>query len=358
MEGKVYFSEKLNNILFLDIKKETLMKIFNIYLNEDIYMPIKSNKIIEDIKNGKSLDEIPITFFIEGMFYVLGIDEHFRYADYYVKMLSNIQNSISFIKSIIFNEVKKEFYEEAFIFLNGLVKVEENEENYDKLLTLADVIRQKDKNFKDEELYIIDKAKIVGNSPLPYLYEAIIKRDEGNYEFALVSINTYLSKGGKKTEEISEFIHSLNNIINFEKGKELLYEDANKALKLLIPLLDEYGDNASLYYYIAVGYRILENFEKAIYYLNEALGLDNALVEVVNELGINYAALEDYETAIKYLRKAFEATKSVEICTNLIMCYINIGDMDQAKNHLDIAKKLNSKDEIVIELDKIINGKK
>lgn len=356
--SKVYFSEKLNKILFLDVKRETLMKLFNIYLGEDVYMPIKSSKLIEDIKAGKSLDEIPITFFVEGMFYVLGVDENFRYADYYVEMLLNLPSSVTFIKSIIFNEIKNESYEEAFIFLKGLLKIEENEENYDKLLTLGDTIRQKDKSFKDEELSIIDKAKQAGDSPLPYLYEAIIGRDEGKYELAMVSINTYLSKGGKKTEEVSEFIYTLRSILNFERGKELLYEDAEAALKLLIPLLDEYGDNASLYYYIAVGYRILENFEKAIYYLNEALTIDDALVEVVNELGINYASLEDYETAVKYLRKAFEATRSVEICTNLIMCYINSGDMKQAKNHLDIAKKLDSKDEIVIELDKIINSSK
>lgn len=357
MDGKTYFSQKLSSILFLDVKKEKLMKLFNVYLSENIYMPIKSSKLIESIKKGDPLEEIPIFLFIEGMFYVLGIDENFKYSDDYKKMLLSMPSSISFIKGIIFNEVKKESYEDAFIFLKGLVQVEESRENYDKLLSLAENIRLKDSSFKNEELYIIEKAKIFDNNPSPYLYEAIIKREEGDYESALFSINTYLSKGGEKTLEVSEFIHSLNNIIDYERGKELLDEDADRALKLLIPLLEEYGDDASLYYYIAVGYRILGNFEKAIYYLNEALAINDVLVEVVNELGINYASLEDYNTAIKYLRKAFEATKSVEICTNLIMCYLNSGDIEQAKNHLEIAKKLDSKDEIVIELDKIINNK-
>lgn len=357
MKANEYFSEKLSNILFLDIKKEKVMKLFNIYLQEEIYMPIKSSELVSNIKSGKPLEEIPIALFVEGMFYVLGIDEEFRYSSYYKSMIMSIESCIPFIKKLIYNEIKKEAYEEAFIFLKGLVQIEGNEENYDKLLSIAETIRIKDSSFKDEELELIGKAKKAGSSPMPYLYEAIIKRQEGKYEHSLVSINAYLSKGGQKTEDVLEFIHNLNNVLNFENGKELLYTDTDRALKLLIPLLEEYGDNASLYYYIAVGYRLLENCEKAIFYLNEALAIDDALVEVVNELGINYASLGDYDTAIKYLRKAFEVTKSVEICTNLIMCYLNSGKIEQAKNHLDIAKKLDSNDEIVMELDKIINSK-
>ena len=72
--------------------------------------------------------------------------------------------------------------------------------------------------------------------------------------------------------------------------------------------------------------------KKAIYYLNDSLAISSDYVEVINELGINYACLGEYETAIKYFRTAFEVTKSIEICTNLIMCYLNIGDNKQAKD--------------------------
>ena len=77
------------------------------------------------------------------------------------------------------------------------------------------------------------------------------------------------------------------------------------------------------------------------------------MIEVINEFGINYACLENYEMAIQYFRKAFEVTKSIEICTNLVMCYINVKNIEQAKIHLDIAKKIDAKDEIVIQLEKL-----
>jgi len=67
-------------------------------------------------------------------------------------------------------------------------------------------------------------------------------------------------------------------------------------------------------------------------------------------MGINYASIGDYQTALAYLRKAFEATRSVEICTNIIMCYLNLGDVDNAKLNYDIAKKLDPNDEIVLQI--------
>ena len=62
-----------------------------------------------------------------------------------------------------------------------------------------------------------------------------------------------------------------------------------------------------------------------------------------------------YEEAIKYFKKAFEASRDVEICTNIIMCYLNLNDLENAKLHLDIAKNLNPDDEIVKQLETMIN---
>ena len=84
------------------------------------------------------------------------------------------------------------------------------------------------------------------------------------------------------------------------------------------------------------------------------MNIESGILEVINELGVNYACLGDFETAIKYFKKGFEASKDVEICTNIVMCYLNLGDKENAKLHLDIAKKLNSEDEVVVELDRIL----
>ena len=88
------------------------------------------------------------------------------------------------------------------------------------------------------------------------------------------------------------------------------------------------------------------------------MSIESGILEVVNELGMNYACLNEFEEAIKYFKKAFEASNEVDICTNIVMCYYNLGDMEQARLNLDIAKKLAPDDEIVIDIDKMINRTK
>lgn len=358
MDIKSRFADELTKLLFLEVKKENVKKLFNIETLEDIYIPVKASNIINNVKEQNNMEQIPMSFFIEGMFYVMGADENFRFNEKYKKMLSNIDDSDIFVKSKIAKNVKERKLQDAFILLKGLLKIDESIEVYDKVITIAEELRSKDKSFKDEELEVIESAKLKENYPLPYFYEAIIRREEGDYEKALFCINSYISRGGEKTLEIAEFRESLKSIIDYEKAKELLYDEPNESLKILIPLLDQFGDDATIYYYIAIAYRVLENYEKAIYYLNESSSIDNNIVEVVNELGINYASLSDYKKAIAYFRKAFEVTKSIEICTNIAMCYLNSGDTKNAKNHLDIAKKLDPNDEIVIQLENIINNMK
>ena len=68
----------------------------------------------------------------------------------------------------------------------------------------------------------------------------------------------------------------------------------------------------------------MENYEKAIYYLNEALNIESNMPQVINELANNYASLGNYEKTIELLRKAFEATKSVDIITNSIILFASI----------------------------------
>ena len=170
-----------------------------------------------------------------------------------------------------------------------------------------------------------------------------------------VEINEYINKGGKRTNEIEVIMNDINNIGNYEKAIEIVNDEPEKAITLLLPLHDQFENNPLIYYYLAVAYRKLENYDKAIYYLLESLQIESGILEVVNELGLNYACVHNYEEAVKYFKKAFEASNEVGICTNIVMCYINLGDKEQAKEYLEKAKKIDSSDEIVIELDQMLN---
>jgi len=343
MDLKSYFSDKLDKFVFLQIK------------GEEAYLPVRSSSIIQEIKEEGDLDKIPLGHFLYGMFFMLGADEKFIYRKDYLRIIRKTEGSIKYIKGKIAEEIKNGNYEEGYILLKGLSAIEKSQDVFSKLIMLLETLGEKDPAFKEEELEILEKAKEIEGYSDAYYHDALLKKESKDYQGALESINKFIELSGSTENEIIELRNSLVKSANYEKAKELVFEDPQKALTLLIPLKDEFQDDAVLLYYTGVCYRMLGNHEKSIYYLEQALDLDKDLIQVVNELGINYASLGDYETAVSYLRKAFEATRSVEICTNLVMCYLNMGRLEDAKTHLQIAEKLNPGDEVVLELKKLMS---
>ncbi|MBW6410889.1 tetratricopeptide repeat protein [Clostridium weizhouense] len=360
MDYKTMFKDKLSKILFLEMDKEGFKKTLKIpeyvtFNNDDLYMPISSEYITSNVNDEIKMKNLPIYYFIEGMFISFGCDEKLRYNEDYGVVLTYIPNAEECVKSLIANRVKEERLEDAYVLLRGLYRYNREEEVFKNLLLTGEAIREKDSSFNEILLEDIEEGKIKFNKmPEPYLYNALILRDKGDYINAKNEIDSYLNKGGIKTDEISQIINDINNIGQYENAIELLNEEPEKAIEMLLPLSEQFEKNPLIYYYIAIGYRNLENYEKAIYYLNESLSLESGILEVVNELGINYACMKNYEEAIKYFKKAFEASRDVVICTNIVMCYMNLGNNEEAKLHLEIAKKLNPDDDIVKELEKTL----
>lgn len=349
-------------MLFLEIDKINFLKSINAngyydFKNNDLYIPISIDYISSNIKDEYKLKNLPIYYLIEGMFFALGADKDFKFNEDYKFLLNNIKDSIACVKKIISDKVKENNLEDAFILTRGLSQIIKEKDVHQKLLSLGEAIRSLDNNFIDVQQEEIKVAiDLFENESFPYLYLAILSEAIGENAKAFWSINEYINNGGEKNEFIDEFYCNLQDQINYEKGKELLIKSPEEALKKLLPLIEREQDNALLYYHIGVAYRKLGNHEKAIYYLNESLNLDSAYVETVNEIGINYACVGYYEEAIKYFRKAFEVTKDIEICTNLIMCYINVNDVQNAKLHVKIAEGINKDDEVLMQLKRILEG--
>ncbi|MCM1992486.1 tetratricopeptide repeat protein [Oceanirhabdus seepicola] len=348
MKILVRLKKKLEQLLFIELKEGA--QIGRYKLPNAIYVAIRSEELINKVKNGDSMEQIPLSTLYEGMYFVLGADEEFKFNDEYIKLLRENEDSTKFIKNKTLKLVKEEKYEEAFIFLRGLSKVEETKDVYEKLIYVTDKLRSEDEEYTTIEMKILNRAKGFGGFPLPHLYDALIKRDKGDFVFAMESLQKYLELGGKEDNDIIEFKQNLSAILKYDKGKELSITDPKGSLEILIPLMPVLGDSAEYYYHVAVAYRNLENYEKAIYYLNEAFAIDKRFLEVLNEYGINYAALGNYEKAIQYFEKAFEQSNSIELATNIVMCYIHNDNMIKAKEVLEEAIKIDPDDEIVQQL--------
>ncbi|MDR3597598.1 tetratricopeptide repeat protein [Clostridium sp.] len=358
---KTLYKDKLSKLLFLEMDKEGFKKSLNIpeeikFKNNDLYMPISAEYVAANANDQIKLKNLPIYYFVEGIFIVFGADKEVRYNEDYGTILAYIPNCEECVKSLIAERIKKSRLEDAYVLLKGLYRYTKEEEILTKLLAVGETIREKDTGFSELLLEDIDECKEnFEKCPEPYLYNSLILRDKGDYKGAQVEINEYINKGGKRLPEIEKIMTDINNIGDFEKAVECLKDEPEKAIDLLLPISEEFAENPLVYYYLGVGYRRIENYNKAIYYLSKSLSIESGSLETVNELGMNYACIGDYEEAIKYFKKAFEASKDIEICTNIVMSYINLEDKEQAKLHLDIAKKLDPEDPIVIEIDQMLN---
>ncbi|MBM7835886.1 tetratricopeptide repeat protein [Clostridium sardiniense] len=363
MDYKALFKEKLSKLLFLEIDQEGFKKSINIpeyisFKNKELFIPISSEYITSNIQDKIKIENLPIYYFIEGMLLTLGADKDISYSEDYKLLLMQIPESEECGKSLVAKRVREDRLEDAYLILKGLIQVDENEEYMKKLLLIGISIREKDSGFEEVLLEDIDEAKKLFNKMKePYLYKGIILKDKTDYQGAKVEINEYLRRGGEQTPEIEMLMNDIENVTTYEKAVKLMEEEPEKAIGLFLSLLDKFQENPLIYYYLGVSYRKVGQFEKAIYYLLESLRIESGILEVVNELGLNYACIGNYEEAIKYFKKAFEASREVEICTNIIMCYLNSGNLEDAKLHLRIAKELNKDDEIVQKIEKLINKK-
>lgn len=360
MDYKALFKEKLSKLLFLEIDKEGFKKVVNIpeYINfnsKDLYIPISSEYITSNIGDKVKIENLPIYYFIEGMLLTLGADKDISYSEDYKLLLMQIPQSEECGKSLVAERVKEDRLEDAYLILKGLLQINEDEEYMKKLLLIGISLREKDSSFEEILLEDIEEAKkMFSNMKEPYLYKGIILKDKLDYAGAKVEFNEYLRRGGEQTPEIEMLMNDIENVTTYEKAISLIEEAPEKSIGMFLSLLGHFEENPLIYYYLGVCYRRIKQYEKAIYYLLESLRIESGILEVVNELGLNYACIGDYEEAIKYFKKAFEASREVEICTNIIMCYLNTGNLKDAKLHLEIAKKLDKDDEIVKKIEKVI----
>ena len=290
------------------------------------------------------------------MFTAIGADENLRFNEDYELILDYIKDTENCIKSLISKRIEDKRYLDAYLLLKGYYIYSKDLEVMKRILLVGETIREEDSSFKDLLLEDIDYC-INNNLKIaePYLYQAIVLKNDGDFKAARVSINEYLNKGGKVTKEVEIIKTDIQNISDYENAIEYLAEDPAKSIEILLRLAEEFEENPLIYYYLGIGFRKLEDYNKAIYYLKESVKRESGILEVIVELGLNYACINEFEEAIKFFKKAFEASRDVEICTNIVMCYLNLNDLENAKLHLDIAKNLKPDDEIVKQLETMLN---
>lgn len=357
MEFQNHFKELLSKLIFLEINKSLLIENFNIEelktLEEELFLPLSPDYIAQNITKDLTKD-LPLGEFVKGMYYVSGADPKFNMVPLYKIILLNLDRKDP-IKGLSAKLIKDHKKEDALIYLLGLYTIHKENDVLKNMLSLVEELSLEKTMYQDLLSLYADKA-IDEDIIEGHLFKGSYLRLTSDFKGALFQLREYIRLGGEETSEISMELEFLDRKSRIIEGEEILYENPKKFLSLILPLLERENDNPRLLLMIGMAYRMLNHPEKAIYYLHEALAIDEAYVDVLNELGINYAALGDYEKAVEYFHGLFNQIRTIEILTNLIMCYLNLKDYDAAKEHIKIGELMDPEDEILLEIKELMKS--
>lgn len=358
-----YFLKKAKKISFLELKKGSTLNIKDYTITDDLPLPVVTDTLVEEIKEGKIEDELKVAYIMEGMIYLLGVDYDFKHNDEYKKILYNINSDIEdFIlyRGLKFNE--EEQYDNGAIYFRALTNI--NNKNVNGIFNYALSLERIAEEFIESE----DDEK--GNKILLELtnqLETILDIDP-NYALAYYKLGYHYKHSGQfqKSKLIWEkYINLDNNEVRIQEVREQLdviiddaeYEEGlsyigsqqyTKALDKLLPLASKHTNLWNVFYVIGLAYKGLGEFEEAIEYFNQAIDSGGENVELYNELGICLFGLGYVNESIDIFNKGVSLDETnYKIIFNRGLIYLQLGIFDKAKDDIYAAHRLNPGDDVV-----------
>ena len=86
-------------------------------------MPISSEYISSNINDEIKIKNLPIYYFIEGMFIAIGSDENLRFNDDYELILDYIKDTETCIKSLISKRIEEEKIFRCISFIKRILYI-------------------------------------------------------------------------------------------------------------------------------------------------------------------------------------------------------------------------------------------
>ncbi|GFR35680.1 tetratricopeptide repeat protein [Thermobrachium celere] len=344
MNYREYLKKELDNIVFIEIKKDIEYNLKNKFILESGDYPINIDNFKKIVVNKE--ENIKLNYILDGIITVLGVDENFKLKDKYIKFLSSIDGIQSYIINIIETN-KASNIKKSIIFANVLCLLFKTEVNLINKFYLMNELSQK---MNIDLTYAIEET-------LKEILEINPDSPSANYNLALLYLNSdrELAKHFLRKclnypitkKDAQELLDELEEVENYDNAIELIKkEDYYNALKLLLPIVDKNLDNLNAIYYTAYCYRNLGNSQKAIYYLN-LLPKEPQILEVLVEKGINMAQLGYFDEAISIFRDALKLKPDDQtVICNIGVCQYYNGQLNEALNTLELALRLNKNDEV------------
>lgn len=366
-----YFEKKKNDISFITLKKGAVIKFKDKeYMTEkELPVPIRIQKLVQDIKHQDERDGITINNIIDGIIYIIGTDKNFKYIKEYDEMLNKLQFDIKPYIILCINKFNEKQNDEGVIYGKALINVHEDEKS---CFVYASVLEKKgyeqnDKSDTNNSQYFLEEAYKYFEKSLDYNDKFSLAYYKLGYYCKLkqqyVKAELFWNKHQEieddaiRIDEIRNELIQLKPFVNFENGYNLvLNERPEEGLDLLLPLVKEFSSWWNLLFFIGLAYRILGEFEIAETYFENVLKINNAQKDALNELGMCKISRGKYVEATELFTRVLNLEPgNCEIFCNRAAAYLYNGQINKAKEDILIALKINPNDEIALSIKKEID---
>lgn len=356
-----YFKKNTDKVTFIELKDDAKLSIDGYSIEDDIPLPMITEELIDEIKEGNLEEKIKLTNIIDAIIYLMGIDKDFPYIENYKEIINTYDKNMEeyiFYKGIRFMD-KEDYDNGAICFrslkiinpenVNGLFNYSLALENIGKRYLSIEKEKQGIEFIKQATLDLESILDIDDKYPLAYYKLGYHYRYfEQNLKAKLIW-NKYLllDKDELRLEEIRRELESIENSALLEAGMTYLsINQFDNALSSLLKLLPELKDWWQLNYLIGASYKGLNDYEKAIESFQKALKENNMEAEVYNELGICHFYLGDIKKAIDVFTEGIKNIKDdYKLFFNRALGYLQLDNLEKGYKDVSIAVKLNPNDE-------------
>ena len=358
-----YFLKKRNDISFITLKKGAAVsyKDKTYVTGKELPVPVRVEKLLEDISKQDEIDGIRLNNIIDGIIYILGTDKNFVYIQDYRKMFEVLD--FGFAAYIIYSINNDINAEDSVVYGRALINSEENEKTcfiYASCLEKAGMEHHSKGN--DKSSYFLEEANLYFEKCLDYddrfslAYYKLgyyYKRKQQYVKAELTwQKHQELDDDDLRIEEIRNELLQLKPYVDYEKGYNLiLKERPEEGLELLLPLVKDFGGWWNLLFFIGLAYRALGDYAIAETYFENVLKIDNVQKDALNELGLCKICRGKYVEAAELFSKllTLDPGKSEVFC-NRAAAYLYNNQIDRAKEDIQTALKISPNDSVALSI--------
>lgn len=359
------FRKEASKVGFIELKKDTKIKIGNIEIDDKLPLPVIQDNILQDIKKEamnselENLSEaITLDYVVDGIIYLLGSDNEFKNIDVYKSILLESKDNIEdYIFYLGMKYLEKEMIKEAGVQFRALLEVDK--ENVKALFNYALVVEMLGEKLLNgdseengallidhatrlfEEVLDLDDSFDLAYYKLGYHYknlEQFLKASIMWEKFIERSSDDLLCQSIREEIEIIESETNMESALTY-----LVYNDYSKALDYLLKLIPKYEDRWNVNLLLGRCYLGLNDVELALSYYERSLELNPTNSDIYNEIGILYFNIGDLQKAKEVLSDGIKnCPEDYKLYFNRGLAHFNLGDFQLALDDLEEAKDIDS----------------